>query len=47
MIEAIRRIGEYAVEGNLTKDTYVNGICLKIPGNRTARGKSFEQHVVF
>jgi len=47
MIEAIRRIGEYAVEGNLTKDTYLNGICLKIPEYRMDKKRSFEQYVVF
>ena len=47
MIEAIRRIGEYAVNGNLTEDTYLNGICQKIPESQTYKGKSFEQHVVF
>ena len=47
MIEAIRRIGEYAVNGNLTEDTYLKGICQKIPQSQTYKGKSFEQHVVF
>jgi CRISPR-associated protein Csh1 len=50
MIEAIRRIGEYTIKGSLTNDTYLDGICLKVPEktpNRKDRGKSFEQHVVF
>jgi CRISPR-associated protein Csh1 len=47
MIEAIKRVGEYAVKGNLTKDTYLNEICLKIPENRVDRTRSFEQHIVF
>jgi CRISPR-associated protein Csh1 len=47
MIEAIKRIGEYAIGGNLTEDTYLNGICLKIPEARTNKGNLFEQHVVF
>lgn len=47
MIEAIRRIGEYAANGNLTEDTYLNGICQKIPESQTHKGMSFEQHVVF
>ncbi len=47
MIEAIRWIGEYAVKGNLTEDTYLSGICLEILGSRTAGEKPFEQHVVF
>lgn len=47
MIEAIKKIGEYAVEGNLTEDTYLNGICQKIPEFQTYKGKSFEQHVAF
>lgn len=47
MIEAIRRIGEYAIEGDLTEDAYLNGICLNIPVTRINKGKSFEQHIVF
>lgn len=31
MIEAIKQVGEYAVKGNLTNDTFLNGICLKVP----------------
>ncbi|MEA2074604.1 MAG: TM1802 family CRISPR-associated protein, partial [Euryarchaeota archaeon] len=50
MIEAIRRIGEYAVKGNLTNDTFLNGICLKVPEttqNKKDRDSPFENHVVF
>jgi len=50
MIEAIRRIGEYVVKGDLTKDAYLNGICRNVPEiqrNQTNREKQFEQHVVF
>lgn len=50
MIEAIKQVGEYAVKGNLTNDTFLNGICLKVPEikpNRKDRERPFEQHVVF
>ncbi|MDD2834966.1 MAG: TM1802 family CRISPR-associated protein [Methanothrix sp.] len=47
MIEAIRRIGEYAIEGDLTEDAYLNGICLNIPVTRINKGRSFEQTIVF
>lgn len=43
MIEAMRGIGEYAVEGNLTNDTFLNGICLRVPEEKADR----KQHVVF
>lgn len=43
MIEAIKQVGEYALEGNLTNDSFLNGICLKVPEERADR----EQHVVF
>ncbi len=49
MIEAIRGIGEYAVKGNLTKDTFLKGICLnpeKTP-NKKDRDSPFENYVVF
>lgn len=44
MIDAIKEIGEYAVKGNLTKDTFLNGICRKIPETNE---KGIKQHVVF
>lgn len=50
MIEAIKQVGEYAVKGNLTNDTFLNEICLKVPEikpNRKDRERPFEQHVVF
>ena len=47
MITAIRKIGEYAVHGNLTEETYLNGICQKIPESITYKGKLLGQHVVF
>lgn len=50
MIEAIRKIGEYAIKGNLTNDTFLNGICLKVPEttqNKKDRDSPFENHVVF
>lgn len=44
MIEAIRGIGELAVKANLTNDTFLNGICRRVP--ETSK-KGIEQHVVF
>jgi CRISPR-associated protein Csh1 len=43
MIEAIRRIGEYAVEGELNEDTLLSAICLKVPEEIANR----KRHVVF
>lgn len=48
MIEAIRSIGEYAVEGNLTNDTFLDGICRKLGDTRRNKnGEEITQHVVF
>ena len=50
MIEAIKAIGEYAINGNLTNDSFLNGICQRIPEtlqNRKDREKTFKQYVVF
>jgi len=50
MIEAIREIGEYAVCNILDQDTFLKGICLKIPetkANKNDKERPFEQHVVF
>ncbi len=41
MIEAIKRIGEYAVEGNLTQDAFLNGICQKLETDRP-----FKQYII-
>ena len=46
MITAIRRIGEYAVHGNLTEGTYLKGICQKISESKAYKGKKLEQHAV-
>lgn len=46
MIEAIKRIGEYAVEGNLTPETFLEHICQKLPETKR-KDKPFEQYVVF
>ena len=47
MIEAIKRIGEYAVEGNLTTETFLNNICQKLPETKpNNKDNPFKQHVV-
>lgn len=46
MIEAIKRIGEYAVEGNLTPETFLEYICKKLPETTNKKDKIFKQHVV-
>lgn len=47
MIEAIKRIGEYAVEGNLTIETFLNNICRKLPETKpNNKDNSFKQHVL-
>lgn len=49
MIEAIKRIGEYVVEGNLTPETFLNNICQKLPEtkpNNKDKDNPFKQHVV-
>lgn len=49
MIEAIKRIGEYAVEGNLTPETFLEHICQKLPEtkpNKKDNDSPFKQHVV-
>jgi len=46
VIEAIKRIGEYAVEGNLTPETFLEHICQKLPETKR-KDKPFEQYVVF
>ena len=50
MIEAIKEIGEYAIKGDLTNDSFLNGICQRIPEtlqNRIDKEKTFKQYVVF
>jgi CRISPR-associated protein Csh1 len=50
MIEAIRGVGEYTVKGNLTNDTFLNGICQTVPEttpNKKDRDNPFKNHVVF
>ncbi len=48
MIDAIKNIGEYVVKGNLTKDTFLDGICRKLEDTRRAKnGEEITQHVVF
>lgn len=50
MIEAIKEIGRYAIEGHLSNESFLNGICLKVQETRRNskdREKPFEQHVVF
>ena len=52
MIEAIRSVGEYAVEGNLTNDTFLGGICQNLKDQITRTKKNGEkeeikQHVIF
>ena len=49
MIEAIRNIGEYAVEGNLTTEIFLDNICQKLTEtkpNKKDKDKPFKQHVV-
>ncbi len=49
MIEAIKRIGEFAVEGNLTPETFLDNICQKLPEtnpNKKDKDKPLKQHVV-
>jgi len=47
MIEAIKEIGEYVTKGNLTRDAFLDGICLRIPETKKDREKPFKQRVVF
>jgi len=52
MIEAIRRIGEYAVEDELNQDVFLDGICRRLNEKITRTKKSGEKypitrHVVF
>jgi CRISPR-associated protein Csh1 len=49
VIEAIKRIGEYAVEGNLTPETFLDGICQKLQEtkpNKKDKDKPFKQHAL-
>jgi len=49
VIEAIKRIGEYAVEGNLTPEIFLDNICQKLPEtkpNKKDKDNPFKQHVV-
>jgi len=48
MIEAIRNIGEYAIRGNLTPNTFLKGICQKVPDmGKNKKGESIKKYVVF
>ncbi|WP_164997853.1 TIGR02556 family CRISPR-associated protein [Methanolobus psychrotolerans] len=49
MIEAIKEIGEYAVDGCLAPKVFLENICLKLPEtkpNKKNKDKPFKQHVV-
>ncbi|PWB54324.1 MAG: hypothetical protein C3F06_04545 [Candidatus Methanoperedenaceae archaeon] len=46
MIEAIKRIGEYTVDGNLNPETFLEYICQKLPETTIKKEKTFKQHVV-
>lgn len=46
MIEAIKRIGEYTVDGNLNPETFLEYICQKLPEMTIKKDKTFKQHVV-
>ncbi len=49
MIEAIRRIGEYSINGTLTNHTFLNGICIDLPEtkfNKKNKDQPIVQHVI-
>ena len=48
MIDAIKEIGEYAVKGNLTKDNFLDGICIKLKDKyENKKGEEIEKCIVF